>query len=901
MEKKVLLKDLVDTGTNLRKQIISKVRVSDEGVYPIGELWDANTTLDVIVNGAHEQHDTMKELEDYVNDVDNRLNAEVDRAKSAEQQLAEDLQRSIVTESTVADWGFTKNNGTVIGAKVGSDDTIIYPNDEGILFLPESGAALYGTIKVNLQAIIDDTITAGSDLNGVVVSVQNATDGTEAVTKVWQGDELVFNTIIPQKQYTISVSTVYGYTTPQSRTIELSVGQESSNTFQYLAKKLFLVVKTNHNDPESVLNDSIVRISANGISATGYLDFTGKQNETSFIAPAGEEVSHQIIQRIDSDSYTARLYNTLDTFYVVYESTILTVIVDSDTGDADLSDVSFLVTDVTDQVKTIEPREDGTYMIPMANRYHITMQTDIDGFETPADYDGTASEAYESVTMTYVKNNLQYVDLGLPSGTLWATGNIISDNKGGYTIGAETDYGAYFSWGNIEPHFSTDGVVFDDSYDFGTTINGPYSSTPGASLSSNIPANSSTYDAALATLGSPWHLPTQDDCRELYQNTNYEFTTIDGVYGCKFMNKTDNSVYVFFPMAGRSDSNDGTTVNGRGTKGAYLSQYRVNNLSASAMQFNYTPLSPVAFSTPQNRWIGSSVRAVQYPHHAITINVEVYDPVINKVVDGVNGGITVSITDSEGNSHVGVTDENGQATFEGVANGRAEVTSYSSSEIDNLVPYNYYSSPNVTNTNTQFNARAYIARRGVYAVYSDGRNITFKSPDDADNSAICAALFTNNGSLYISKYNNGPYQFGLKGVDVSMDVTTTQNKANAQSDFQGKTNTDGLYHIETDEYENAYQMCFDSMIDMVIGPSCHLASAGQLYEMYLNKDAINEVMERIGGNTMFGDTTDEYWSSTAYNSTQSTWYINNAGILYAHPRDMQKLVRPVANIYPEDN
>lgn len=87
MEKKVLLKQLVDGGTNLRKQIISKVRVSDEGVYPIGELWDANTILDIIVNGAHEQHDTIRELDSFVHDINNRLVEEIARAKNAEQQL----------------------------------------------------------------------------------------------------------------------------------------------------------------------------------------------------------------------------------------------------------------------------------------------------------------------------------------------------------------------------------------------------------------------------------------------------------------------------------------------------------------------------------------------------------------------------------------------------------------------------------------------------------------------------------------------------------------------------------------------------------------------------------------------------------------------------------------------
>lgn len=70
MNKKVLLKELVETGRHIRKEFTSKVRVSDEGVYPIGELWDANTTLDVIVNGAHQQHDTIRELDTYAHNLD---------------------------------------------------------------------------------------------------------------------------------------------------------------------------------------------------------------------------------------------------------------------------------------------------------------------------------------------------------------------------------------------------------------------------------------------------------------------------------------------------------------------------------------------------------------------------------------------------------------------------------------------------------------------------------------------------------------------------------------------------------------------------------------------------------------------------------------------------------------
>ena len=45
MKKKVLLKDLVSTGSHTRKQIVSKVIVS-EGEYQTGELWDANTIME---------------------------------------------------------------------------------------------------------------------------------------------------------------------------------------------------------------------------------------------------------------------------------------------------------------------------------------------------------------------------------------------------------------------------------------------------------------------------------------------------------------------------------------------------------------------------------------------------------------------------------------------------------------------------------------------------------------------------------------------------------------------------------------------------------------------------------------------------------------------------------------
>lgn len=95
MEKKVLLSELVENGSSLRKQITSKVRVSDQGVYPIGEIWDANTTINTIVDGASIAFDTLKEVEEKLEEHDAQIAAEIARATAAE---AAEQARAIAAE-----------------------------------------------------------------------------------------------------------------------------------------------------------------------------------------------------------------------------------------------------------------------------------------------------------------------------------------------------------------------------------------------------------------------------------------------------------------------------------------------------------------------------------------------------------------------------------------------------------------------------------------------------------------------------------------------------------------------------------------------------------------------------------------------------------------------------------
>ena len=73
------------------------------------------------------------------------------------------------------------------------------------------GGDALGKIRVNLTAIINGSQAAASNLNGVVVSVQNTTDNTQAVTQTWAGTTLVFSKLTPLKEYTITVQSKTGY------------------------------------------------------------------------------------------------------------------------------------------------------------------------------------------------------------------------------------------------------------------------------------------------------------------------------------------------------------------------------------------------------------------------------------------------------------------------------------------------------------------------------------------------------------------------------------------------------------------------------------------------------------------------------------------------------------------
>jgi len=463
----------------------------------------------------------------------------------------------------------------------------------------QTETATYLTTILTLTSIVTtkDGNVQGTNPQGAGVTVAYTGQTTPATLTAINDSVKVPANLTP----TITAETVYGYTATATES-------SGSITLTYATTAYTLNVSTNQASNTDIAS-TVIRVSATGISANGYLDFTGAQSSVEVLVPAGINP----IAACQSGAPSANEYaesitvdTTNHTITALYSTEVLTISITKDAGDGDLSTCSVAVTNGGTTLGTLT-NASPTLKVAYGINYTCTPSA-LAGYTAPAAVTKNwADTTAKSLTFEYIEQ-AGFVDLGLPSGKKWAIGNIVSDGNGGYKIGEETDYGAYVSWGNIVPHFSANGSTFDDSYDWGTSNSGPYASTPGASVGANIPTNDAQHDAALALLGSPWHLPTKDDFQELYDNTDNEWVADfngTGVAGRKFMKKTDHSVYVFFPAAGYGR---GTSLYDRGTSGNYWSSSWYSAGSAYGLSFNSSSVTPQYYRT---RYSGLSVRAVQ--------------------------------------------------------------------------------------------------------------------------------------------------------------------------------------------------------------------------------------------------------------------------------------------------
>ena len=192
-----------------------------------------------------------------------------------------------------------------------------------------------------------------------------------------------------------------------------------------------------------------------------------------------------------------------------------------------------------------------------------------------------------------------WVDLGLPSGLLWANCN----------LGAQKpeDFGDHFAWGET----STKEVYSWDTYIYGSSNYEltKYCGMPLYGLydySDSLTTLEAFDDAAVVNLGDGARMPTREEWQELKDHTSSSWITRNGVKGCLLTASNGNSI--FLPTAGTCED---STQYYMGNYGSYWSSSVVTDAPCYAWYFNIYPYSSHNAIELGYRCYGLSVRAVR--------------------------------------------------------------------------------------------------------------------------------------------------------------------------------------------------------------------------------------------------------------------------------------------------
>ena len=200
----------------------------------------------------------------------------------------------------------------------------------------------------------------------------------------------------------------------------------------------------------------------------------------------------------------------------------------------------------------------------------------------------------------------EYVDLGLPSGTLWATMNVGAEK--------ETDYGLYFAWGDTQGYTASQVGSGEGKKAFSWADYKFNPSGDGSTMSKYNSTDVKTVldledDAVHVNWGGQWHMPTEAQCQELFDNTyvTNEWVTDyngSGVKGYLFTSVSNGNT-LFLPAAGFCD---GGSVNGVDYNGSVWASSLGSSNVSNAWGISFDIGGGGVYSS--TRYSGYSVRGV---------------------------------------------------------------------------------------------------------------------------------------------------------------------------------------------------------------------------------------------------------------------------------------------------
>ena len=231
-------------------------------------------------------------------------------------------------------------------------------------------------------------------------------------------------------------------------------------------------------------------------------------------------------------------------------------------------------------------------------------------------YDGTNWNLTALTTGISADDEL-LVDLGLPSGLLWATRNLDVTQANGFAASPYQYECSFFSWGNTDGHNPVSANSFGEWSWGNANTSEPYVSSPGAALTASF---GNGYDAACMNLGKPWRMPTTEEFAELFNASNTKFinadgtdidsaqanklTTVNGVVGI-LLKSLANDKTIFFPCSGFGY---GQSWDYRGSYGNYWSRSLISQTYGRGLYFSSGGVDP---QDTNYRFYGFAVRAVQ--------------------------------------------------------------------------------------------------------------------------------------------------------------------------------------------------------------------------------------------------------------------------------------------------
>ena len=194
-----------------------------------------------------------------------------------------------------------------------------------------------------------------------------------------------------------------------------------------------------------------------------------------------------------------------------------------------------------------------------------------------------------------IVNDHEYVDLGLPSGLLWATCNLGASKP--------EEYGDYYAWGETTTKSNYDWSTYKYCNGYNDTMT-KYCTSSSYGTVDNKTSLELSDDVARASWGGSWRMPTYEEISELNTKCTWTWTSLNGTDGYKVTGSNGNSI--FLPAAGYRN---GGSLYDAGSYGYYWSSslFTPGACNSRILYFNSSNLK----SDNYGRCFGLSVRPVR--------------------------------------------------------------------------------------------------------------------------------------------------------------------------------------------------------------------------------------------------------------------------------------------------